>query len=356
MPDNDAVQDRPSLAEEVSKFQGFSTEDGVTTHKDESPDSMQAAAAARELADKQAAKAADTHAVDRELADKSDSGVQNNNTDDSKSDKAAKPGSRQLKFDEMADDDTLTVAEARKMASHRINQMRRANGDLERRLAALESRRGGVEEKDLTASADSSNVQGKGVPDPANYTYGAVDDAYLADLVDYRTDLALAKRDERREVAKQSARDKQSADALAQQVSEFSDLGAEKYDDFHEVVLEGASHGDWPLSDVVGPLLLESPSGTDIAYHLATHIGEARKLAKMSPAQQRLWFARQEAKFSPDSDAPPHNTESAKQTTPVKVSKAPAPPENKARGQDNSQPIDGATDDFKSFERLAMGR
>lgn len=84
---------------------------------------------------------------------------------------------------------------------------------------------------------------------------------------------------------------------------------ADKYADFEEVVGES----DAPVTQAMSQAIVESEAGADIAYYLAQHPDEAKRIAQLSPVRQIAEIGKLEAKASapvvkrPTSTPPPIN-------------------------------------------------
>lgn len=177
-----------------------------------------------------------------------------------------------------------------KSAEQRIDELTKARREAERRAEELELRL-----QRLEASTKPANETGPvepSAPNPSDpkYEYGAADPAYeqdynkyLADLVDYRVEKKIA--DERKANDAKAATDAQQAkmkadaDALNARWNETAEKATEKYPDFKETVIESAKNGEWDLLPLSAAAVQGSEAADDIAYHLATHPDDAKKLA-----------------------------------------------------------------------------
>jgi len=245
----------------------------------------------------------------------------------------------------------------KKTAEQRIAELTRQRHEAERALAAERAEKEALRVKleggktpDLTGkSQDATNQTDDVPPDPLDatkYPYGELSIEYVNDSARYAVRQELkaeqAKQEERRQreaAAQQEQTYRGKADAMAS-------AGAEKYSDFDEVVREGIKSGEVPVSGDLAKLILESEVGHDIAYHLASNPKEAQEVFGKTPLAQAAYFGRLEAKFSStSSDA------TAKHA--VKTTKAPPPPENRARGAGSKTGPDPATAAFENFEAAA---
>lgn len=230
-------------------------------------------------------------------------------------------------------------------------------GEFEARLKALETR-------PLTADAKPAKVVDKDAPRPADYEFGELDAAYIDAVVEYKTGKAIAQRlaDQDRKAQTSTATAAQAE--FEQKVSKFGTSGSKLYDDFADVVVQGARDGAWPLSATVGELLFDSEHGPDIAYYLATHVDEAKVMMAKTPTAQAAAFGRLEASFSSvSSDATAQDAEQvqAEQAPPkpaqqARTTQAPPPLPNRARAAGGKPSVSADTNDFAAFERLAMGQ
>lgn len=258
-------------------------------------------------------------------------------------------------------------------AESRADRLANDNRALEDRIARLE--RG--EKPALTGADKEYNNAANPKPDHTDsekFPYGELDPKFVAALSRYETVKAL---DERENKGKVTVQEEQDAEALAtfkQRVLDFAEEGAEKYDDFQELVIENLANdktnpGGWPCSEVLGELLLESEHGHAIAYDLASDIKEARRIYKLPASRQAAWFGVQEAKLLSAGSAARDKSGEDEQngnrqpagrqrvlpqprSGQSRESKAPAPLPNqrKLNGHGGNRVPDGATTDFAAFE------
>lgn len=173
-------------------------------------------------------------------------------------------------------------------------------------------------------------------PDPTAFEYGEADPKFTLEMAKWG--------------ARQEFKALRESEAIKAQVAETSEkwdrMGSEaveKYPDFKEKVLDTAKTVEWPCSPIVGEGILNSEVGTDIAYHLATNVDEAKAIYAMNPLEQARAFGRLEAKFI-------GGTSKAAAPTPKITTDAPKPPENRARGGGGKYAVDDDTNDFSAFE------
>ncbi len=333
MPVGDAVQKLPTFEEQVSQFKSFTTANGEVVAgeaTDEEKEAFASSAAADKssaiASGKEVAETAEEKAV-REAAEAE------NHTEKSAKSAENKPQKK------TAEERINELTRGRRAAERALAQEQVARATLEQRIAALE--RG-----DKTPLTQQSGAATGDAPDPKKFTYGELDAEYIRALTRYETRQELAAADKSTKETQQREAASRDQRELAKQATTFIGKGAALHDDFEEIVMDGAKNGEWPLSDALGKLLLTSEQGPAIAYHLASHPDEADVVFGKTPLEQAAWLGRQEAKLS---SASPGAT---KAKAAVKVTQAPNPPANQARGAGgNSGTSHEDTPDFSAFER-----
>lgn len=233
-------------------------------------------------------------------------------------------------------------------AEQRINQLTRRLRATERERDSLKGRRetppedAEEEETPLTEDKPARKEAGKR-PDPKDYTYGQLDDKYIADVVKHETDKALAAHDAAQKQSRQEQAAAQKAREFNKQLKTLHESGASAFDDFDDVVVEAGKAGEYDLSQLTLEMAAESEVGHKVLYHLATHPEEATAIYSSSSVKQAAAFGRLEAKFSapaaqksPKQDAPPLQ-----------------PPPKQPRGAGGKFAITPDTTDFEAFEKLA---
>jgi hypothetical protein len=252
-------------------------------------------------------------------------------------------------------------------AQERINEITRARREAERRAEAAERRAQELEAQlsdpgRAPAAADPAAPAGKPTdtvsgdlkePNPEDFDYGELDPRYIAAVVRHET---LKVNAEIREAARKERETQTAAEqhrAARERFEAQATVGAEKYADYHEKVVEGAEKGEWPLSAELGMLLVESEVGDEIAYHLATNPEEAIRVFHLSPVQQAREFGRLEAKFS--AAGPAATGATPKVDPPAKAPKAPFPV-LPARGAGGQFQATAQSEDFAAFEASVNGK
>lgn len=329
---SDAVHERPTIEQELDKFKSFATVEGAVTadNADAPGDRGQAKPAKQEAESEENEEPKAAEATEEPAEESGEKTPQ----EDPKA-KPAKPGRSPS---DRIGDLTRNWRQAQRDLEAERDARARERADFEARLAKLEK-------GELTPPTSGAKTQRSDTdaPDPKDYEFGELDVRYIEDRTRYAVRQELKAERERASQNQQRDAAARQAQENAERAQALVEKGAEKYDDFEEVVMQGARDGVWPLSETVGKLLLTADPeiARDIAYHLASNPKEARKVAGLTDYQQAAYFGRLEAQFSSPADA---------KITPIKVPKASPPPENRARGGGGATPDDDDSEDFAAFE------
>lgn len=164
-----------------------------------------------------------------------------------------------------------------KSAEQRIDELTRARREAERRADELASRLARLEQNQPASNDDAPKA-----PNPEDYDFGEADPKFIADMVDYRVNTALAERtkehDARTQAEARQQQVKAQGDALDAAWKEKAAKGAEKYEDFEDVVSSA------PVGVLTAAAISGSDVGEDIAYHLGSNSEDARELAEAEQA------------------------------------------------------------------------
>jgi len=211
---------------------------------------------------------------------------------------------------------------------------------LEARLENLE--KGGLPNNQAPVIQEPTS----GKPDPtdtAKYPLGVLDDGYTADLIEWTADqkvsAALAKIDQTKKASDAKQIQLARFAELQEKVETLADKGAEKFDDYDEVVVEAAKQGAYELTETTFNAAAEAEHGADILYALAQDTAEALRVSQLSPYQQLKYVADKDAEIS------------GKKPKARTVPKAgePAP---QVRGGRSSNPIRADTDNLDDFRKI----
>ncbi len=172
-------------------------------------------------------------------------------------------------------------------------------------------------------------------PNPDDYDFGKSDERYIEAVIDYRVEKGLDK------VRNGVAQDLQ-VQASERAWEAKQDAARSEFADYDEKVTAGAHN--WPCSPDMAEAIRTSDVGGKLAYHLASHPEEARRIVGLNPYAQVREIGRIEAALEGDASAP------------VKTTNAPKPPTSQARGAGGVFASNAATEDFAEFERMANRR
>lgn len=181
----------------------------------------------------------------------------------------------------------------------------------QRNAAEEEAAKAKREADELRAQLESLRVQAEPVKQgdkPVRSTFGS-DDDYVEALTDWKAMQAVAKREDEQAQARAKAEFDQVTRAWEKRVEEAS----AEIDDFAEVIQ--ASEVNVP--DYVSQAILRSKQGPLLAYFLAKHPDEARKVSRMHPIDAVGYLKDLERDFK---QSPPTS-----EGKPVERSKAPEP-------------------------------
>ena len=83
-----------------------------------------------------------------------------------------------------------------------------------------------------------------------------------------------------------------SENAISESWTRQVELGENKYDDFHEKVGSLRTDLQWTRA------IMMSPNGADVAYHLGSHLNEAKAIIAMHPDAQAVAIGSLSAKLA----------------------------------------------------------
>ena len=371
---NEAEVGRPTVEQEMAVFKGFSTENGETITKDK-PEDLNPVAGKNQTAAEIAAAA---KTGDKAPAAKTEAAKEPAKLTDAEHDKVITELDAKLGREATEAEVTKALADAtntkngsgktkaEQKSSDRYRAMQRERNEARRQAAALETRLAALEATKNTPATDpAKQAVTEGAPDPKKFEYGELDAGYIRALARWEAKQEIAAEKEAGKTVALTEQQKAAKLAFDTARDAFEDAGSELYDDFSEVVIEGARSKEWPLSDALGSALLDSEFGPQIAYELASDTKEAKRIFGLSATRQVTWLGRKEAELeSAGSGAKGEGKEkgakAAAEAKPepkaaAQVSKAPTPIQ-RARGQGSASAVPGDTQDFAAFEAAAMAR
>jgi chromosome segregation ATPase len=191
------------------------------------------------------------------------------------------------------------LAAKRREAEAKADEATRENADLKARLEAL--------------SAQAKPLEAGDKPLRSQF---ATEDEYIESLTDYKAKKAIAKREEEELQARVEAEEAE----IAKQWEKRQEKVMKALPDYADVV--GKSEAQVPAH--VHRAILESDQGPQIAYYLALHPAEAKRIELMKPIAAIKRIAALERDLQ-DIDAEDAKPEPAKETPKPQRSKAPEP-------------------------------
>lgn len=227
---------------------------------------------------------------------------------------------------------------AKKSAQERIVELAHKRQEAEAKAEASEQRA-----KALQAQLDALKAQAQPMESTAKptRTQFTSDDDYIEALTDWKAQEAVAKRERQQLEARQQAEQSE----VAQQWDKRQQEAIAAIPDYAEVI----GKSDVVVPPYVHQALLESEQGPEIAYYLALHPEEAKRIAVMKPLAAIKRIASLERDLAePDDDAP-----AQKASDPPKKSKAPEPI-HPVRGAAASNP--GKAESFEEYRRRRQGK
>lgn len=216
-----------------------------------------------------------------------------------------------------------------KSAQDRIDELvrdkhaeRRAREAAERRLAELEAQ--------VRPQPKTDAPQADAEPDPSQYTYGETDPGFIRDLARFEAKQAF-------KAEAEQAQRRTQAQTIDQAWNERQQSFAKDTPDYFQVL-----DSDWVCTPVMADAIKTSDEGAAVAYHLAQHPDEARRIAGLPQLAQVRELGKLEAKLATPA--------AASTPQPKTVSDAPAPhPTARGAGGRFATPPD--TDDLDAFEK-----
>jgi hypothetical protein len=254
----------------------------------------------------------------------------------------AGPASEDPPKDEPKDDDKQKDGEqkpAKKSPQERIVELAHKRKEAEAKAEAAEVRNRELEAQLQALKAQAQPIEATTKPVRASY---ASEDDFIEALTDWKSDQAVAKRERQHAEARQQAEFAE----VVQQWDSRQKKAIESIPDYAETL----ANAEINIRDYVHSALLESEKGPEIAYYLALHPEEAKRLNAMKPLAAIKRIASLESDLSePDDDAKPE----PKVSELPKKSKAPEPI-NPVKGVGASNP--GKAESYEEYRRRRLGK
>ena len=229
----------------------------------------------------------------------------------------------------------------KKSAQERIVELAHKRQEAEAKAEASEQRAAILEMKLKALEAQAQPMEATARPQRSAFTD---DDSFTDALGDWKADQAIAKRERQHAEARQNAEQQE----VAQQWDSRQQKAIASIPDYAEII--GKSEVIVP--PYVHQALLESEQGPEIAYYLALHPEEAKRLAAMKPLAAIKRIASLESDLAELDEGEPAKS-AAKTIDLPKKSKAPEPI-NPIKGTLSSNP--GPAPDFAEYRRRRLGK
>jgi hypothetical protein len=227
----------------------------------------------------------------------------------------------------------------KKNAQERIQELVKSRQDAEANAESEKTRANLLEMKLKALEAQATPMEATNRPQRASY---ANDDDFVDALTDWKADAAIAKRESQHAEARLKAEQAE----VAQQWDSRQQKAITAIPDYAEVI--GKSEVIVP--PYVHQALLESEQGPEIAYYLALHPEEAKRIASMKPLAAIKRIAALERDLEDLDDGEPVKP---KATELPKKSRAPEPI-NPVKGVAASNPGQAST--FEEYRRRRLGK
>jgi hypothetical protein len=233
----------------------------------------------------------------------------------------------------------------------KAREAERREADAIRRLEALEARKPEVKQDEPTPLRDRlpDNAPNPDAVDDKGesvYPLGEFDPHYIRDL----TKFTIA--EENRVIKEKEVEERQVAERAAAQQhlltswQEKVEKAEEEIPDIRENIRELAVAFDGvdpAYGDYLAATVMSCENGPEIMNYLSQNIGEAQKIVSSGAVAATLAIGRLEAKLQKAPQEEKRNK---------RVSDAPKPPEERARGRGGQFTVSPDTDDLDAFERV----
>jgi hypothetical protein len=224
----------------------------------------------------------------------------------------------------------------------RIDKAVKAQRDAERERDELKAKLGNQESRPAkeTAPPVETKAEAKAKPEAKDFeTY----ETYVEALTDWKLEARETQRNQ--EQAERTARESQQkiADSHAGRIEKAK----ERYQDWDDVMTAANS---MPITREIHAAIVESDFGPDIAYHLATHPDDVKRIAALPPLRQIAELGKLEVQFEKPANAATHNKEPQKKPLPK-----PAATVGGSAGAKNPDLADPDID-MATFKRIARAQ
>lgn len=181
----------------------------------------------------------------------------------------------------------------------------------------------------------------------AKYPLGEYDPDYIKDFTRHVLAEELAQQKATQKAEEEAALQRQAVEELNRGWQERVQIAQETMPDLAEkgMKLESAFEGlDPQYGEYLAQTIMSLENGPEVLYYLSDNIEEAKALVAGGPLKATLGLGELNSMLRKKSDPP------------VKVTKAPEPPQDRARGTNGRFDVPDDTDDLEAFGRKFYGR
>lgn len=192
---------------------------------------------------------------------------------------------------------------------------------------------------DARPAASSPAPAGLSKPDPESFAYGTADPGYLEALTDYKVAATLAEQRATWEHGQQQQAAQVEQHRVIEAFRTRVEAATAKHPDFEAVALKAPSL--IPPGSLMDAVVLESPAGAELLYHLQTHPAELQRLLALPLLDQIADLTRLADRLS--ADAPAGSPTHAPPPPPTLSTRAtPADPVDRALAEGTGDEATGA--------------
>ncbi len=242
----------------------------------------------------------------------------------------------------------------KKTVQDRIDELVKQREDTKREAAAeLEKVRKDFEEKLAALQPKQADAKSANEPTPEDvnedgtpkYALGEFDPQYVRDLTKFTFAQEREQARKETETAALVERETAARQALTGEWNTKVEAAKTSYPDFQskaQTLLDGLSGLPNDYAGYLSTVIMSMDHGTDVLYYLSNNPEEAVKIVNSGAQKATLALGRIEAKF--------YEADAQKQAAKPKVSKAPPPPTERARGTNGAfVAVAPDTDDLDAF-------
>lgn len=253
--------------------------------------------------------------------------------------------------DDQEESKTLKLKPKKKSAQERIDEVvanwRQTERELEKALAKLEEKERPKEVgKPVETTADI--VKGEPTPDDLDengdvkYPLGDFDPKYIKDLMKFTFEKEANEAKAKQEAEQRRALEEQAKAELRNEWQEKLTEAEKVYPDLQQKGMRLDSvvaNLDPSYGEYLAETIMSLDNGPEVLYYLSDNLEEAKRLVASGPLKATVGLGELNAMFKKKAESP------------VKVTKAPEPPADRARGTNGRFEIPDDTDDLEAFAK-----